>query len=69
MLFRSVFLYGGNDHGNTLLPYDLASHNAYSKIRGSIALPRDSLAATALLPSLALPGGRQLALAPSLAPL
>ena len=64
-----VFLYGGNDHANTLLPYDLASHNAYSKIRGSIALPRDSLAATALLPSLALPGGRQMALAPTLAPL
>ena len=64
-----VFLYGGNDHGNTLLPYDLASHNAYSKIRGGIALPRDSLAATALTPSLALPDGRQMALAPTLAPL
>ena len=64
-----VFLYGGNDHGNTLLPYDLASYNAYSKIRGSIALPRDSLAATALAPSLALPDGRQMALAPTLAPL
>ena len=64
-----VFLYGGNDHGNTLLPYDLASHRAYSKIRGSIALPRDSLAATALTPSVALPDGRQMALAPTLAPL
>jgi uncharacterized protein (DUF1501 family) len=64
-----VFLYGGNDHGNTLIPYDTASYNAYQSIRGAIALPQANLAATALSPSVALPGGRQMALAPTLAPL
>ena len=64
-----VFLYGANDHGNTLVPYDAASHAAYAAIRQSIATPRASLAATALTPSVALPGGRQMALAPELLPL
>jgi uncharacterized protein (DUF1501 family) len=64
-----VFLYGGNDHGNTLIPYDTASYNAYQSIRGAIALPQANLATTALSPSVALPGGRQMALAPTLAPL
>ncbi|MFM8769394.1 MAG: Tat pathway signal protein, partial [Rubrivivax sp.] len=64
-----VFLYGGNDHGNTLPPYDTASHSAYSTIRGSLATQRASLAATALMPAVPLPGGRQMALAPELAPL
>jgi uncharacterized protein (DUF1501 family) len=64
-----VFLYGGNDHGNTLVPYDGPSYDAYAAIRGSIARPRDTLAGTVLAPSVALPGGRQMALAPELAPL
>jgi uncharacterized protein (DUF1501 family) len=64
-----VFLYGANDHANTLVPYDSISHAAYEAIRGSIATPRDALAATALAPSVALPDARQLALAPELAPL
>ena len=33
-----VFLYGGNDHGNTLVPYDAASHASYTGIRGTLAL-------------------------------
>lgn len=61
-----VFLYGGNDHGNTVIPYDTASYNAYAAIRQSLATPRDQLAATALTPSVALDGGRQMALAPQL---
>jgi uncharacterized protein (DUF1501 family) len=61
-----VFMYGANDHNNTLLPYDQASHNAYAAIRQAIATPRDSLAATALSPLL---GGRQMALAPELLPI
>ena len=64
-----VFLYGANDHGNTLVPFDAASHAAYAAIRQAIATPRASLAATALTPSVALPGGRQMALAPELLPL
>ena len=65
-----VFLYGGNDYGNTLVPYDAASHKAYAAIRQSLATPRDSLAATALTPKVALPDAtRQMALAPELAAL
>jgi uncharacterized protein (DUF1501 family) len=62
-----VFLTGGNDHANTLVPYDTLSHADYAQARGSIALARDSLAATALSPLDAT--GRQMALAPALAPL
>ncbi len=64
-----VFLYGANDHGNTLVPYDTNSYNAYAAIRTGIATPRDLLAATALTPSVALPNARLMALAPELAPL
>jgi uncharacterized protein (DUF1501 family) len=64
-----VFLYGANDYANTLVAYDAASHAAYSTIRGSLATSRASLAGTALTPSVALPSGRQMALAPELAPI
>jgi len=64
-----VFLYGANDHGNTLPPYDAATHDNYVSIRGSLATARANLAATALTPSVTLPSGRQMALAPELAPL
>lgn len=64
-----VFLYGGNDYANTLVPYDEASHAAYARIRTGIALERADLHATALNPQRGLPDGRQMALAPSLAPL
>lgn len=30
-----VFLYGGNDYGNTLIPYDAANYAAYQTIRGT----------------------------------
>ncbi len=30
-----VFLYGGNDYANTLIPYDAASYAAYQTIRGT----------------------------------
>ena len=64
-----VFLYGANDYGNTVVPYDAASHAAYSTIRSALATPRAALAATALTPRVALPGARQMALAPELLPL
>lgn len=64
-----VFLYGGNDYGNTLVPVDAASYASYSTIRQSLATPLASLAATTLTPTVALPGGRQYALAPEMAPL
>ena len=64
-----VFLYGGNDHGQTLPPVDATHHAAYAAIRGVIATPRDELLPSALTPAQALPDGLQLALAPELAPL
>ena len=55
-----VFLYGGNDGLNTVVPTDAARHAQYSAVRGALALPRASL--------LALPG-TEFGLHPSLAAL
>jgi len=38
-----VFLYGGNDYGNTLVPYDSASYALYQGIRPTLAYARSSL--------------------------
>ena len=62
-----VFLYGGMDYANTLVPYDEDGYAAYQASRPLLALPRDELAATALGPTLA--GGRRYALAPTMASL
>jgi uncharacterized protein (DUF1501 family) len=68
-----VFLYGGNDYANTLVPYDSASYNAYQQMRPNFAYARASLAATALNPASApldtAGMAHQYALAPELAPL
>ena len=64
-----VFLYGGNDYGNTLVPFDNLNYAKYAAIRTGIATAQASLAATVLAPATPLPGGMQLALAPELAPL
>jgi uncharacterized protein (DUF1501 family) len=64
-----IFLFGGNDYANTLPPFDQASYDLYASLRGTIALPRASLAGTFLVPNTPLPGGRQYALAPNLLPL
>jgi uncharacterized protein (DUF1501 family) len=64
-----VFLYGGNDYGNTLIPYDQSNYNAYNSLRPTMAYARTALASTILTPSTALANGRQYALAPELAPL
>ena len=61
-----VFLYGGNDYANTVVPYDGASYALYQAQRAAIAIPQASLAGTVLNPALALGGGRQFALAPEL---
>ena len=68
-----VFLYGGNDYANTLVPYDSASYAQYQLARPSFAYARASLDATALAP-VAAPldaagFAHQYALAPELAPL
>jgi uncharacterized protein (DUF1501 family) len=64
-----VFLYGGNDYGNTLIPYDQSNYNTYNGLRPTMAYARTELASTILAPSTALASGRQYALAPELAPL
>ena len=64
-----VFLYGGNDYANTLPAYDAASYAQYLAARTNIALTRESLTDTLLTPTIGLPGGRQYALAPTMAPL
>jgi uncharacterized protein (DUF1501 family) len=43
-----VFLYGGNDPYNTVVPYDADSHARYFRMRSDIALPRRELDATVL---------------------
>lgn len=66
-----VFLMGGNDQHNTLVPYDAANHGRYARLRGggqpsTLALPRTALEATVLRPQQALPGGEAFALAPGM---
>jgi uncharacterized protein (DUF1501 family) len=61
-----VFLYGGNDSANTLVPYDTQNHAAYAKARPKLAISRSALAANVLPADL---GGRQYALNPALAAL
>jgi len=60
-----VFLYGGNDHDNTVVPYDADSHASYAAVRGSIARGLPDL--LPLAPDTPL-GGRQVALPRELAP-
>ncbi|RZI82963.1 MAG: DUF1501 domain-containing protein [Rubrivivax sp.] len=62
-----VFLQGGNDQANTLIPVDLAGHATYASLRGQLALPLPGLAATTLAPKLGMAQDQQLALAPALA--
>jgi uncharacterized protein (DUF1501 family) len=71
-----VFLYGGNDYANTVVPYDATNYALYHQIRagtggeaqGGIALARTDLAATALTPNngQVLTDNLQYALAPQL---
>jgi hypothetical protein len=49
-----VFLYGGNDYGNTLIPVDAVSYTAYHGMRPTLAYSAASLVPTTLAPSVAL---------------
>jgi uncharacterized protein (DUF1501 family) len=62
-----VFLYGGNDYGNTLIPYDATRYAAYQRMRPTLAYTQAQLAGTVLAPGVALADGMQYALAPELA--
>jgi uncharacterized protein (DUF1501 family) len=71
-----IFLYGGNDHANTVVPYDLTNYDRYSAIRGGgagrtaggVAFGRDQLTPNALTPlaSQTLTDNLHYALAPGL---
>jgi uncharacterized protein (DUF1501 family) len=69
-----VFLYGANDHFNTVVAYDDANYNLYNTIRGGgagqtaggIALAKSALAGTVLNPTTPLAGGVQYALHPAM---
>ncbi len=60
-----LFLFGGNDHTNTIIPYDQTEYNEYFNSRPDIALMRNDLAGTATAP-VASQGGRSFAFHPSL---
>jgi len=64
-----VFLYGGNDYGNTLIPYDVSGYANYAALRPDVCIARDALAGTVLQPLNPSSDGRQFALAPQLSPL
>ena len=58
-----IFLYGGNDGNNTLIPYSPAQYQQYAALRGDLALPRDTVLALKFAQS----GGLDYALHPALA--
>lgn len=65
-----IFLYGANDHNNTVVPYDAANHSAYKAARASIA--RELVDLLPLTPATPLGGtnaGRQFALPKEMAKL
>lgn len=65
-----IFLDGGNDNVNTVIPRDNAAHAVYTNARPGLALPMSSLTtATHLNPLTAQSNGRQYALHPAASPL
>jgi uncharacterized protein (DUF1501 family) len=49
-----VFLFGGNDSNNTLIPFDSNGYSNYASLRGPLALPQNQLLQLASLPNYAL---------------
>src|SRR5256886_17456565 len=49
-----VFLFGGNDANNTLIPFDANGYANYSSIRGPLTLPQSSLIQLAQAPNFAM---------------
>ena len=64
-----VFLNGGNDNVNTVIPRDSSGYAAYLDARPGLALPLTNLAETHLNPLTAQSNGREYALHPSALPL
>jgi uncharacterized protein (DUF1501 family) len=49
-----VFLFGGNDANNTLIPFDTAGYGTYSSLRGDLALAQNTLLPLTGAPNFAL---------------
>ncbi len=65
-----IFMYGGNDFGNTIVPFDNANYAKYQAIRVGIATAQNTLVGlTPVATAAPLPFGLQYALAPQLSPL
>jgi uncharacterized protein (DUF1501 family) len=62
-----VFLFGANDNGNTVVPYDASGYNNYARLRSNLATLKEDLANTQLRNAAG--GSLQWALAPQLLPL
>jgi uncharacterized protein (DUF1501 family) len=65
-----LFMFGANDHNNTVIPYDTANFNAYTAARAGLTrLQTDLLPLTPELPLIGVNAGRQFALPVEMAPL
>jgi uncharacterized protein (DUF1501 family) len=65
-----LFMFGANDHNNTVIPYDTANFNAYTTARAGLTrLQTDLLPLTPELPLIGVNAGRQFALPVEMAPL
>ncbi len=51
-----IFLYGGNDANNTLIPFDSSGYGNYAQLRGPLALPQTQLVQLASMPGYGLHG-------------
>jgi uncharacterized protein (DUF1501 family) len=51
-----VFLFGGNDANNMLVPFDTAGYENYAKLRGPLALPQSQLLQLSAMPKFGLHG-------------
>lgn len=49
-----VFLYGGNDANNTIIPFDTSGYNSYAATRGPLAIPQNQLLPLTPLPNFSL---------------
>ncbi|HTN48748.1 MAG TPA: DUF1501 domain-containing protein [Burkholderiaceae bacterium] len=63
-----VFMYGGNDHSNTVVPYDNTSYQLYAQSRTNLTLSQTALLPLAT-PNNASMAGRQISLRSELQPL
>jgi uncharacterized protein (DUF1501 family) len=49
-----IFLFGGNDSNNMVIPFDTAGYNSYNTIRGPLAIAQNTLLPLTPLPNFAL---------------